>query len=49
MMLKAALAFIIAFGLTMLWFADRNTAFCQTSKTGIGFLLCHVEHGAYGL
>jgi hypothetical protein len=47
--LKAALAFAVGFGLTWLWLANHNTAFCNTSKTNIDFLLCHIEHGAHGL
>ena len=44
----AALAFVVAFGLTMLWLTDRNTAFCATSESNIGFVLCHAQHGAHG-
>lgn len=42
----AALAFVGAFGLTMLWLTDRNTAFYNMSETNIGFVLCRTEHGA---
>ena len=46
MHIAAALAFVVAFGLTLLWLIDRNTAFCNTSQTNIGFVLCRIEHGA---
>jgi hypothetical protein len=42
----AALAFAITFGLTLLWLTDRNTAFCNSSATNVGFVLCRIEHGA---
>jgi hypothetical protein len=42
----AALAFVIAFSLTTLWLTDRNTAFCNTSESNVGFVLCRIEHGA---
>lgn len=42
----AAFAFVAAFGLTMLWLTNRNTAFCNTSMSNVGFVVCRMEHGA---
>lgn len=42
----AALTFVVTFGLTLALLTDRNTAFCNTAQTNIGFVLCRIEHGA---
>ena len=41
--MKYALAFIVAFGLAWLLMTDCNTAFCNTSQTGVDFVLCRLD------
>jgi hypothetical protein len=42
----AALVFAVTAGLTTALMVDPNTSFCNVSQTTVGFLACHLQHGA---